>query len=75
MSLLTIPYELRAYRRRALEAQANNGVHGWDTAPGAWDTDRDAEAYCIDAIDCMPAGSSRRVLTGSGSRMFTRETY
>lgn len=73
MAALTIPQELRGYRRRALESQANNGTHGWDTTPGTWDTDRDAEAYCLDALDNLPAGSTRRVLTGAGSRMFTRE--
>lgn len=70
---ITIPQHLRAYRRRALEAQAANGVHAWDTTSGAWDSDSDAEAYCLDAIDSIPAGSTRMIPSGPASRSALRE--
>lgn len=76
MSITNITRELRAYRRRAMEAQANNGTHAWDLTPGAWDSDSDAEAYCLDAVDSFPAGSTR-MLPGmhAASRMMLREPY
>lgn len=61
MANITIPKQFAGYRRRALECQAANGVHAWDMSPGAWDADRDCEAYCLDAPSDMPAGSSRSV--------------
>jgi hypothetical protein len=76
MATIDIPVHLRSYRRRAVEAQANNGVHAWDTtAPGAWDSDRDAEAYCLDAIDAIPAGSTRMIPSGPAARCILREPY
>ena len=56
MSALTIPHTLRAYRRRALESQANTGSHAWDLKHEAWDAETDCEAYCMDAPDLIPTG-------------------
>lgn len=57
MNGITIPLELGNYRRRALESQACVGEHAWDI--GNWDAESDAEAYCLDALEVMPAGSTR----------------
>jgi hypothetical protein len=53
----TIPQPLRPYRRRAIEAIACVGIHAWNI--GHWDGETDAEAYCLDAPDLIPAGSVR----------------
>jgi hypothetical protein len=55
---LNIPLNHPGERRRALEAQAAVGVHAW-AEKGQWDAENDAEAYCLDAIDTLPAGSTR----------------
>lgn len=73
MSALNIPHTFRAYRRRALESQANVGSHAW--VPGSWDADDDAAAYCLDAVDSSPCGSSRMFLAGVGSGAALREAY
>lgn len=53
---ITIPIAYPNLRRRALEAQASVGSHAWDI--GNWDAEADAEAYCLDAVQYIPAGST-----------------
>jgi hypothetical protein len=73
---LDIPLHLRGCRLRVTEAQANVGTHAWDVStPGAWDANSDAAAYCLDAIDAIPAGSTRELSRGPGPRCILREPY